>query len=135
MFASEIDFLGMEVKPFGLHKTERANNHVKQADAFIFARNPIGVSYNQLAAMLTSVNHGLVHWQVRCHMGPIYKRTLDGQMRAVSGLPKQSCLPDKKEALSVGEGNPLHFINFRERIIDNSILTFMTRTRQTYKKR
>ena len=34
----------MKVKPFGLHKTEGANNHVKQADAFFFARNPIGLT-------------------------------------------------------------------------------------------
>jgi len=47
----------MEPKPFRLHKTEGANNHIKQSDTFFFARNPIGVTYNQLAAMLTSVIH------------------------------------------------------------------------------
>jgi hypothetical protein len=43
----------MEPKPFCLHKTEGANNHIKQTDALVFARNPIGVTYNRLAAMLT----------------------------------------------------------------------------------
>jgi hypothetical protein len=47
----------MEPKPFRLHKTERANNHIEQGDAFFFACNPIGVTYNQLPAMLTSVIH------------------------------------------------------------------------------
>jgi hypothetical protein len=62
----------MEPKPFRLHKTEGANNHVKQADAFIFARNPIGVTYNQLTAMLTDVIHDSLHWQGRGHIGLIY---------------------------------------------------------------
>jgi hypothetical protein len=48
----------MKVKPFCLQKTEGANNHVKQADAFFFARNPIGVTDNQFPAMLTDV----IHW-------------------------------------------------------------------------
>jgi len=47
----------MKVKPFCLHKTEGANNHVKQADTFFFARNPIGVTNNQLPAMLTILFH------------------------------------------------------------------------------
>jgi hypothetical protein len=51
----------MKVKPFCLHKTEGANNHVKQADAFLFARNPIGVTYNQLTAMLTDAIHTFSH--------------------------------------------------------------------------
>jgi hypothetical protein len=62
----------MEPKPFRLHKTEGANNHVKQADAFIFARNPIGVTYNQLTAMLTDVIHDFIHGQGRGHIGLIY---------------------------------------------------------------
>jgi hypothetical protein len=65
----------MEPKPFRLHKTEGANNHVKQADACFFARNPIGVTYDQLPAMLTSVIHDFLHWQERCHIG---LRTVDG---------------------------------------------------------
>ena len=51
----------MKVKPFGLHKTEGANNHVKQADAFFFARNPIGLTDNQLTAMLTVAIHSFSH--------------------------------------------------------------------------
>ena len=43
----------MEPKPFGFHRTEGANNQIEQGDAFFFARNPIGVTYNQLTAMLT----------------------------------------------------------------------------------
>jgi hypothetical protein len=51
----------MKVKPFCRDKTEGANNHVKQADAFFFARNPIGVTYNQLTAMLTDAIHTFSH--------------------------------------------------------------------------
>jgi hypothetical protein len=47
----------MEPKPFCLHMTEGANNHIKQGDTFIFARNPIGVTYDQRSAMLTSIIH------------------------------------------------------------------------------
>jgi hypothetical protein len=61
MFARNIDCLRMKVKPFCLHKTEGANNHIEQGDAFFFARDPIGVTYNQLAAMLTSVIHDFLH--------------------------------------------------------------------------
>ena len=51
----------MEPKPFRRHKTERANNHIEQGNALIFARHPIGVSYNRLPAMLTSVIHDFRH--------------------------------------------------------------------------
>jgi hypothetical protein len=57
LFAPKIDFLRMKVKPFCLHKTEGANNHIEQGNALIFARNPIGVTYNQLSAMLTNAIH------------------------------------------------------------------------------
>ena len=53
MFVPDIDFLRMEPKPFCLHRAEGANNHVKQWDAFVFARHPISVTYNELSAMLT----------------------------------------------------------------------------------
>jgi hypothetical protein len=43
----------MKVKPFCLHKTEGANNDIKQGDACFFARNPIGITYNQVTAMFT----------------------------------------------------------------------------------
>ena len=43
VFASNIDFLRMEPKSFRLHRTEGANNHIKQDDTVFFARNPIGV--------------------------------------------------------------------------------------------
>ena len=57
MFASNVDLLRMEPKPLCLHKTERANDHVKQGDAIFFARNPIGVTYYQFPAMLTNTFH------------------------------------------------------------------------------
>ena len=62
----------MEPKPFRFHKAEGANNHVEQGDALVFARNPIGVTHDQLVAMLTSVNHDFLRWQGKCHMGLIY---------------------------------------------------------------
>ena len=57
LFASMIDFLRMEPKPFGFPRTEGANNQIEQGDAFFFACNPIGVTYNQLTAMLTDAIH------------------------------------------------------------------------------
>gem|GEM_PF-7121319 len=69
MFASNIDFLRMKMKPFCFHKTEGANNHIEQGNALIFASNPIGVTYYQPTAMFTSVIHDFFHWQTRCHIG------------------------------------------------------------------
>jgi hypothetical protein len=57
MFASNIDFLCMKVKSLCLHETDGANNHIEQGDALVFARYPVGVTYDQLAAMLTRVIH------------------------------------------------------------------------------
>jgi hypothetical protein len=51
----------MKVKPFCLDKTEGANNHIKQGDACFFTRNPIGVTYNQVTAMLTDAIHTFSH--------------------------------------------------------------------------
>jgi hypothetical protein len=47
----------MEPKPLGFHKTQGTNNHIEQNDAFLFALNSVGVTYNQLSAMLTSPIH------------------------------------------------------------------------------
>jgi hypothetical protein len=47
----------MEPKPFRRDKTEGTNNYIKQRNAFIFARNPIGATYNQLPAMFTRTFH------------------------------------------------------------------------------
>jgi hypothetical protein len=47
----------MKPKSLGFHRTEGANNHIEQGNALIFARHPIGVTYNQLVAMLTDVIH------------------------------------------------------------------------------
>src|SRR5262249_44301159 len=57
VFASNIDFFRMEPKSFRLHRTERANNHIKQDDPVFFTCNPIGVTYNQLPAMFTRTFH------------------------------------------------------------------------------
>jgi hypothetical protein len=57
LFAAQIDFLRTESKPFRFHKTERANNHIEQGDTLFFARNPIGVTYKRLPAMLTNAIH------------------------------------------------------------------------------
>jgi hypothetical protein len=51
----------MKVQPFCRHKTERANNHIKQANAFFFARNSVGVTYRQLTPMLTDAIHTFSH--------------------------------------------------------------------------
>ena len=51
----------MKVKPFCLHTTEGANNNIKQSYACFFARNPIGVTYNQLTAMLADPIHTFSH--------------------------------------------------------------------------
>jgi hypothetical protein len=34
----------MEAKALRFHKTEGANNHIKQGDTLVFACNPIGVA-------------------------------------------------------------------------------------------
>ncbi len=56
-FAANTDFLHMQSKSFRLHRTERANNQIKQGNAVFFARNPIGPTYNQLPAMFTRTFH------------------------------------------------------------------------------
>ena len=68
LFASQIDFLRTEVKPFGFHETERTNNHIKESDTLIFAYNPISVTYNRLPAMLTNTIHVLLKRQGTCHI-------------------------------------------------------------------
>ena len=57
IFAFDSDFFRMEPKSFRLHRTEGTNNHIKQDDPVFFTCNPIGVAYNQLAAMLTNALH------------------------------------------------------------------------------
>jgi hypothetical protein len=47
----------MEPKALGFHRTDAANNQIEQGDAFFFARNPIGITYNQRTAMLTDAIH------------------------------------------------------------------------------
>lgn len=47
----------MEPESFCLHETAGANNDIKHCDAFFFARNPIGITHNQLVAVLTNGIH------------------------------------------------------------------------------
>jgi hypothetical protein len=47
----------MKPKPLGFHRTEGANDKIEQGNALIFARHPIGVTDNQLSAMLTHAIH------------------------------------------------------------------------------
>jgi hypothetical protein len=75
----------MKVKPFCLHKTEGANNHIEQGNALIFARNPIGVTYNQLVAMLANVIH---IFSSRARNMPYWIDSIVQQMRAFNGLQK-----------------------------------------------
>ena len=60
LFACHGHFLSMEPKLFCLHRTKGTNNHIKQGDACFFARNPIGITYNQLPAMLTILFHNFL---------------------------------------------------------------------------
>jgi hypothetical protein len=47
----------MEAKPLRFHEAQKANNHIEQGDAFLFARHPVGVTDNQLPTMLTNPIH------------------------------------------------------------------------------
>jgi hypothetical protein len=49
----------MKAKALRFHKTERANNHIKQGDPLFFAHHPIGVTNDRLPAMLTNAIHKL----------------------------------------------------------------------------
>jgi hypothetical protein len=51
----------MKVKLFCLQKTAGANNNIKQGDACFFARNSIGITYNQVTAMFTDPIHIFLH--------------------------------------------------------------------------
>ena len=102
MFASNIDFLCMKVKSFRLHKTEGANNHIEQGNALFFARNPIGVTYNQLAAMLTSVIHDFFHWQTRCHIGTDCHQYRIGKSVAFNGLRRHFIYQTRNDSRRFG---------------------------------
>jgi hypothetical protein len=80
----------MKVKLSCLHKTEGANNHIKQGDACFFARNPIGVTYNQVTAMLTEPIHAFSHISSL------------GMLRV-----QEECLSDSKLARGVGTNGVL----------------------------
>jgi hypothetical protein len=75
----------MEPKPFRFHKAEGANNHIEQGDALVFARNPIGVTYDQLVAMLTGVIHIVPR---RARNIPYWIDLIVQQMRTFNGLQR-----------------------------------------------
>jgi hypothetical protein len=52
-----VDLFRVEPKPLGFHRAEGTNDHIEQFDAAFFARNPVGFTYDQLPAMLTSAIH------------------------------------------------------------------------------
>jgi hypothetical protein len=62
----------MEAKSLRFHETQRANNLIEQSDAFLFARHPVGVTYNQLPAMLTDPIHIRPGRQGLCHIKLVY---------------------------------------------------------------
>jgi hypothetical protein len=67
----------MESKPLRFHITEGANNHIKQSDSVFFARNPIGVAYNRLPAMLTIAIHNIRLFGKEHAMGILPVKTLE----------------------------------------------------------
>jgi hypothetical protein len=58
----------MEPKFSCLHKTEAANNHIEHYDSFVFARNPVGLTYNEPVAMPTNGIHTFPKGQQKCHV-------------------------------------------------------------------
>src|SRR5262245_206072 len=61
----------MEPKLFCLPRTRGTNNHIKQGDACFFVGNPIGITYNQLPAMLTILFHNFSLPKKICRTSPI----------------------------------------------------------------
>jgi hypothetical protein len=127
LFASKIDFLCMEPKPFGFHRTEAANNQIEQRNALIFARHPIGITNNQFSAMLTDVIHNVPC----CAMSmPYWIDLIVQQMRTLNGFQKNFLSNAKKESFltgSMGEGNCCGFLNLCTRITHTtqSLLRFL----------
>ena len=74
LLASQMDFLSMEVKPFRFHKTESANNHVKQGDALFLADHPIDITYDLFSAVLANTFHDFCRAQGTCHKLTTAKR-------------------------------------------------------------
>jgi hypothetical protein len=82
----------MEAKPLRFHKTEGANNHIKQGDTLVFACNPIGVTDNRLPAMLTIAIHGCCGGKEHATLASIskgdesiaFQRDFDFQLRIKS---------------------------------------------------
>jgi hypothetical protein len=92
LFAPNIDFLGTEAKALRFHKTEGANNHIKQGDTLVFAYNPIGVTDNRLPAMLTIAIHSYFEGKEHAMFARIsigdesiaFQRDFDSQPRSKS---------------------------------------------------
>jgi hypothetical protein len=116
-FTWRSDFLRMESKPFCLHITEGANNHIKQSDSIFFARNPIGVTDDRLSAMLTIAIHNLF---VRARNMP-YARQNSSRLKAFGYysffLKARNNL--WSSVLQV-QGIAIVFMNFCKEIIYNS---------------
>jgi hypothetical protein len=78
----------MEPKPLRFHITEGANNHIKQSDSAFFARNPIGVTYDRLPAMLTIAIHNFRNAGKQHAMGMILIKSLQRPCLAKAFLKK-----------------------------------------------
>jgi hypothetical protein len=117
LFASNIDFLRTKAKPFRFHRTEGANNHIKQGDTLFFAHNPIGVTYNRLPAMLTNTIHIFFR-------GKEHAICLRLCPRGVEGIAFQQDFylqpRNKFVDSSIDEGNYRRFINFCKRFFYNT---------------
>jgi hypothetical protein len=76
----------MQPKSFRLNKTERANNQIQQADAAFFARNPIGITHNQLPAMFTRTLHNSPLQKTTCNI----RNRPDGTERTLNAMENVS---------------------------------------------
>jgi len=112
----------MEPKPLRFHKTEGANNHVEQGDTFVFARHPIGITYNQLPAMFTNVIHIFFWGQGTCHMHMIMFKLRRHCVAMVFVYKQEMSLFIRP----IDGGNCRRFLNFCERIFYNTpFVTFI----------
>jgi hypothetical protein len=106
----------MKPKSLGFHRTEGANNHIEQGNALIFARHPIGVTYNQLVAMLTNVFH--IFFLGARNM-PYWIDLIVQQIRTFNGFQKDFLSNNEEINFligSMGGGNCCRFINLCERM-------------------
>jgi hypothetical protein len=111
----------MEPKSLGFHKTKATNNKIEQGDALIFAPHPIGVTNNQLSAMLTDVIHNVP----QCAMNmPFWIDLIVCQMRTFNGFQRDFLSHRKVTSFltgSMGEGNCCRFLNHCKRITHKTL--------------